>query len=72
MFINLSNHPVAKRIYDFYRYPPKVGQTIVYCPVDDDDWAWFSLDEGEVVPSDADPEMTTVYDGHHARDLGVV
>lgn len=60
------------RIYDFYRHPPRVGQVIVYCPVNDGDdwgdWAWFALDEGEKIPPDADPEMTRAYDGHHAKE----
>lgn len=63
-----------RRIHDFYRRPPHVGQTIVMCPVSDDgqgntDWAWFALDEGEQTPSDADDRYTQVYDGHHAREL---
>jgi hypothetical protein len=59
-----------RRIYDFYRNPPQVGQTICYCSLDDDetDWAWFAL-EDEPVPDSAHPDMTCPYDGAHAREM---
>lgn len=56
-----------KRIYDFYRCPPMVGQRIVLLPVGEGDYAWHALDEGEPVPPDTD--QLQMYDGHHAREL---
>jgi len=63
-----------RRIHDFYRNPPRLGQTIVLCPVydrgeDEQDWAWFAIEDGESAPADADPNHTQQYDGRHAREV---
>ena len=57
-----------RQIYDFYRNPPRVGQRMALCPVEND-WAWFALDESESAPEGAD--QISVYDGHHAAEIAL-